>query len=239
MNAARNGVGATSHAGIALAAADETVVHVVRHGLVHNPTGVLYGRLPGFRLSPLGVEMAERVAVALTGRPVTRAVSSPLERARETIAPLARAYGLTPVVDERLIEASSAFEGHRVGVGDGVLRDPRSWAKVWNPFRPSWGEPYRELAVRMLAAVADARDAAGPGHEAVLVSHQLPIWTLRNYVEHRRLWHDPRRRQCGLASITSLYYRGRELRRVGYAEPALELVPRSAKSANAAPTAGA
>jgi thiol-disulfide isomerase/thioredoxin len=54
----------------------------------------------------------------------------------------------------------------------------------------------------MLEALHAAREAAA-GHEAVCVSHQLPIWVLRRYVERKRLWHDPRTRQCGLASLTS------------------------------------
>jgi broad specificity phosphatase PhoE len=71
----------------------------------------------------------------------------------------------------------------------------------------------------MLSAVEAARDAAR-GHEAVLVSHQLPIWTLRLHVEGRRYVHDPRRRQCGLASVTSLTYDGDRITAVHYAEPA-------------------
>ena len=71
----------------------------------------------------------------------------------------------------------------------------------------------------MLAAAEAARDAAR-GHEAVLVSHQLPIWTLRLHVEGRRYAHDPRRRQCALASVTSLTYDGDRVSGVGYAEPA-------------------
>ena len=76
-----------------------------------------------------------------------------------------------------------------------------------------------EIATRMLAAVAAARDAAR-GHEAVLVSHQLPIWTVRLHVEGRRYAHDPRRRQCGLASVTSVVYEGDRFVGVEYAEPA-------------------
>ena len=100
-----------------------------------------------------------------------------------------------------------------------MLRAPRHWWKLRNPFRPSWGEPYVEIAARMLAAVEAARDAAR-GHEAVLVSHQLPIWTMRLHVEGRRYAHDPRRRQCGLASVTSLTYDGDRFAGVAYAEPA-------------------
>jgi broad specificity phosphatase PhoE len=198
---------------------ETTVVHLLRHGEVHNPAKVLYGRLPGYRLSDAGLEMADKAAAWFAGRDVTHLVSSPLERAQQTAAPIAAALGLPVTIDERLIEAGNAFEGLRVGVGDGALRVPKHWWKLRNPFRPSWGEPYVEIAARMLAAVEAARDAAR-GSAAVLVSHQLPIWTLRLHVEGRRYAHDPRRRQCGLASVTSLVYEGDRFARLEYAEPA-------------------
>jgi len=198
---------------------EQTIVHLMRHGEVYNPTKILYGRLPGFRLSDAGAEMAVVAAKWFADRDVTQLVSSPLERAQQTAAPLAETLGLPVTIDERLIEAGNAFEGLRVGVGDGVLRAPQHWWKLRNPFRPSWGEPYVEIAARMLAAVEAARDAAR-GHEAVLVSHQLPIWTLRMHAEGRRYVHDPRRRQCGLASVTSLTYDDDRIIGVAYAEPA-------------------
>jgi broad specificity phosphatase PhoE len=196
-----------------------TTVHLLRHGEVDNPGKVLYGRLPGFRLSEAGEAMAEKAAAWFTDKDVVHLVSSPLERARQTARPIGELLDLPVQIDERLIEAGNAFEGLRVGVGDGVLRVPRHWWKLRNPFRPSWGEPYVEIAARMLAAVEAARDAAR-GSAAVLVSHQLPIWTLRLHVEGRRYVHDPRRRQCGLASVTSLTYQGGRITRVDYAEPA-------------------
>jgi broad specificity phosphatase PhoE len=198
---------------------DSTVVHLLRHGEVHNPAKILYGRLPGYRLSTTGEAMALAAAEWFAGKDVTHLVSSPLERAQQTAAPIGETLSLPVQVDERLIEAGNAFEGLRVGVGDGALRVPRHWWKLRNPFRPSWGEPYVEIAARMLAAVEAARDAAR-GHEAVLVSHQLPIWTLRLHVEGRRYAHDPRRRQCGLASVTSVTYDDDRIRGVTYAEPA-------------------
>jgi broad specificity phosphatase PhoE len=196
----------------------KTIVHLVRHGEVHNPDGVLYGRLPGFTLSDRGQRQAVLVAEYLSGADIVHAVSSPLERARQTIAPIAASHRIDPDVDDRLIEAGNAFEGKRVAVGDGALRDPRNWPLVYNPFTPSWGEPYLELAHRMLGALHRARRAAD-GHEAVCVSHQLPIWTLRRFCEGRRLWHDPRRRQCSLASITSFEFADEELVGVRYADP--------------------
>ncbi len=196
-----------------------TVVHLLRHGEVFNPEQVLYGRLPGYRLSDNGVAMAEKAAAWFADKDVVHLGSSPLERARQTAQPLAEAVDLPVEIDERLIEAGNAFEGLRVGVGDGALRAPRHWWKLRNPFRPSWGEPYVEIAARMLAAVESARDAAR-GAAAVCVSHQLPIWTLRLHLEGRRYTHDPRRRECGLASVTSVTYDGDRVAGISYAEPA-------------------
>jgi len=196
-----------------------TTVHLVRHGEVDNPTGVLYGRLPGFVLSEAGHQMAKVAAAALVGRDVTVVRSSPLERAVQTIAPIAAEFGLTPTTDDRLLESENFFEGKTFGVGDGSLRRPSVWVHLWNPFRPSWGEPYRQVAKRVAAAVEDARDAA-EGHEAVLVSHQLPIEVGRRYLEGSTLWHRPDRRKCALASITSVVYDGEKIVRIDYQEPA-------------------
>src|SRR5580692_9426340 len=199
--------------------ADTTVVHLVRHGEVENPHGVLYGGIPGDHLSADGRVMAKAAANFLAGRDVTVLRSSPLERAQETAEPIAAQFGLPVETDDRLIEPWNHFEGLTFGVGDGSLRRPRHWVQLWNPFRPSWGEPYGEVAARMRVAMADAA-ATVRGHEAVLVSHQLPIWVARRSVEGRKLWHDPRRRQCALGSVTTFSYRGGEIVGVSYAEPA-------------------
>jgi len=209
-----------------------TTVHLLRHGEVFNPQQVLYGRLPGYHLSDLGRQMAERAAEFFAERDVVHLVSSPMERAQETAAPIAVRHGLTVAIDERLIEAGNAFEGRAFGVGDGVLRHPASWPLLRNPFRPSWGEPYVELAARMGAAVAAAR-AASVGHEAVLVSHQLPIWVARLAAEKRWFVHDPRRRECSLASVTSLEFAGTTLVAIGYAEPSRDLLPGAQKVSGA------
>ena len=200
---------------------ERTVVHLLRHGEVHNPDKVLYGRIAGFRLSASGEAMAVAAADALRGRDVTALVTSPLERAQQTAAPLAKSLGLVPRVDERLIESDNVFEGRTVEFGAGSFRSPALWRHLYNPLRPSWGEPYSDVAARMLAAVDQARDEAR-GHEAVCVSHQLPIWVTRRHVERRPLWHRPDRRLCGLASLTSLTYVGDRLVSVTYSEPAGE-----------------
>jgi broad specificity phosphatase PhoE len=209
-----------------------TTVHLLRHGEVHNPEKVLYGRLPGYRLSELGHTMAHRAAEALADHDVARVVASPLERAQQTAEPIAGQFGLDIDTEERIIEASNVFEGKRVGVGDGVLRKPQYWHHLRDPFTPSWGEPYAELAARMTAAVEEARDAT-PGRETVLVSHQLPIWIGRLAFEKKRFWHDPRRRQCSLASLTSFTFEGDQLVAVRYTEPSADLLPGASKVAGA------
>jgi broad specificity phosphatase PhoE len=209
---------------------EQTIVHLLRHGEVHNPGGVLYGRMSGFHLSDLGRRMAQQVADVVGDRDITHVVASPLERARETGQPLADVRGVAIGTDERLIESENVFQGERFGAGARTLRHPKSWRHLWNPFRPSWGEPYADIVARMMAAVHDARDAAR-GHEAVLVSHQLPIWTTRLHVEGRSFLHDPRKRQCTLCSLTSLHFEDDRLVKVGYSEPAGDLIPTRDKQA--------
>jgi broad specificity phosphatase PhoE len=200
---------------------------LVRHGEVANPDGILYGRIPGFGLSEDGQMMAKAAADFMAGRDVTVLRSSPLQRAVQTAEPIAAQLGLPLETDDRLIEPWNHFEGMKVAVGDGALFAPRHWMALRNPFRPSWGEPYVQVAARVLAVARDVAEAA-IGHEAVCVSHQLPIWVSRRSVEGRRLWHDPRRRQCALGSVTSLTYSRGEFVSVSYAEPSGSAGARSA-----------
>lgn len=199
--------------------AEMTVVHLVRHGEVANPDGVLYGRLPGFHLSEDGVLMAKAAAEYLAGRDVTLLLSSPLERALETAAPIAAQFDLEVRVDERLVEPWNHFEGAKFDVTQAALRQPGAWPHLTNPFRPSWGEPYESIANRMESVMADAAREAH-GHQAVCVSHQLAIWVARRSAENRRLWHHPGRRQCALGSVTSFTYRDGVITGISYTEPA-------------------
>lgn len=206
-----------------------TIVHLLRHGQVENPEGVLYGRLPGFHLSVLGREMAARAAEALRDADLVHLRCSPLERAQETMAPVAEIFDRPVVTDGRVIEAGNYLEGKKFGLQASALRDPRNWRYLRNPVRPSWGEPYKEIVARMRAAMHDAREAAA-GHEALIVSHQLPVWMARCDAEGRRLAHDPRKRECTLASITSFTYLDDHLASVRYREPAADLLPETSSS---------
>ncbi len=197
-----------------------TTVHVMRHGEVHNPEKVLYGRLPGYNLSDRGRAQAQSAADWLADKDVTYVVASPLERAQQTASPIAAVHGLDIHTDDDLIESWNDFEGKRVAPGDGALRDPRNWPRLRNPRKPSWGEPYAEIAPRMIAALHRARKQA-IGHEAVCVSHQLPVETLRRAMIGRKLPHLPlpNSRLCNLASITSFTFDDDRLVRWGYTEP--------------------
>lgn len=200
-----------------------TTVHLVRHGEVNNPDRILYGRMPGYRLSERGEQMAQCVGDHLADNDIALVRSSPLLRAQQTAAPIAAAHQLPISTDQRLIESGNHFEGQRMGHGDAKLSDPRNWRWFLNPLRPSWGEPYREQVARVVAAMHQAR-AEAEGREAVLVLHQLPIWLVRRSAEGKPLPHDPRRRQCSLCSVTSFRFVGPHLSGVDYAEPAAHLV---------------
>jgi broad specificity phosphatase PhoE len=218
--------GSTGPDGAGLTTTITTRVHLLRHGEVQNPDGVLYGRLPGYHLSDRGVAMANRIAETVADRDIVRVVSSPLERAQETAAPVAAKLGLEVATDDRLTEAANVFQGLTLGGGWWSLLRFSHLKHLRNPFRPSWGEPYVELVARMRLAMADAH-AAAEGHEALLVSHQLPIWVVRSAVEGRRLWHDPRERVCSPASLTTFTYEDDAIVSVAYSEPAADLLPKS------------
>ena len=201
------------------------VIHFIRHGEVHNPEKILYGLQPGWRLSERGIQMAQVVAQWSKNLNLGAIHSSPLQRAQETVAPIIDTHKLQLTTDKNLIEASNIFEGKKFELGSGVLKHPKSWRYLYNPWRPSWGEPYDQIINRMLKALFSARDAAG-GKDAICVSHQLPIWILRSAVEGRRLLHDPRKRECSLASVTSFELDSDGMvTGVSYSEPAQHLLP--------------
>jgi broad specificity phosphatase PhoE len=201
------------------------IVHLVRHGQVYNPDSVLYGRLPGFGLSDLGKQMAERLGEYFADAPLVHLVSSPLQRAQETMAPIAAGHPeLNVNIDERVIEAANVFEGKSFGKYNQLLLRPSSWWALRNPLRPSWGEPYPSIVARMRAALSDAADQAVDG-EALIVAHELPIWMARRWAEGRSPVHDPRKRETRLASVTTFTFDGQDLVGVSYAEPAADLVP--------------
>ena len=200
-------------------------VHVARHGEVENPQKILYGRQPGWRLSTRGQQMAEVLGEWSKSIDLGALHVSPLQRAQETAVPIAKAHGIEITTDERLIEAGNIFEGKSFEPGSGILKHPTAWRHLYNPWKPSWGEPYDEQINRMFAAIFAAHKAAN-GKDAIVVSHQLPIWITRSAIEGRPMLHDPRKRECTLASVTSIHFDDEGvISGLSYSEPAAHLLP--------------
>jgi broad specificity phosphatase PhoE len=199
-------------------------VHLVRHGEVHNPDRVLYGRLPNFSLSDLGRRMAAASVTLLAGHPITALYASPLQRAQESAAPWADGFGLTIRTEDRVIEPTNSFEGKRMT--GRTLADPRHWPLLVNPRRPSWGEPFADIAARMLAAMTETRESVDAG-EVVIVSHQLPIWMAHRALAGEPLHHDPRKRRCSLSSITSFTWVDGQFVETDYQELSADVIAQS------------
>lgn len=198
-------------------------LHLVRHGEVNNPHGVLYERIDGFELSETGHQMAAAAASELVanGRQVTSLLASPLLRAQQSAAPIAQAFGLEIETEPRVVEPWNKFKGLRMGP-KALLTRPSLALSLYNPSRPSWGEPFTQIANRMIDATLEAWQETPEG-DVVIVSHQLPIWMLYRSSQGLRLPHDPRRRRCSLSSITSFEVIGGRLQEVSYSEPGLAL----------------
>ncbi len=199
-------------------------LHFVRHGEVFNPKGLLYERLEGFPLSERGHKMAEAAASELAGlgRSVGKLLVSPLERTRQSAAPIAKRFGLEPQIEERIIEPWNKLRGYPMGAR-GLVSNPALAVHLYNPLQPSWGEPYEEIAARMTEAALEAWDVAG-GSDVVFVSHQLPIWMTYLSASGLRLPHNPRNRRCSLSSITSFDVQDKKLVPVDYREPGIKLL---------------
>ena len=192
-------------------------LHLVRHGEVENPKGIIYGRLPGYHLSERGRRQAQQSAHQLRAAQVAAVRASPLERAQETAATIAAPHGLDVATDERLIESESTLEGMTRNALH-LIRSPRQWSKFRNPLRPSWGESFHDIRARMLDVVADARGEAGDG-EIVLVSHQTPVLVARLALTRRRTPPWIGLTPCETGSVTTLVLEGDDVVSVSYFRP--------------------
>jgi broad specificity phosphatase PhoE len=167
--------------------------------------------------------MAETSAqeLASTGANYTKLISSPLIRTLQSARPISEALKLSVSTESLIIEPTNIFEGKKVGL-ETVLANPSFLLKLYNPLQPSWGEPYKQIVSRMTEALRRAWDQT-PSGEVVMVSHQLPIWSLHLAASGKPLWHDPRSRRCDLSSITSFEFVNNKLVEVDYRDPAKSL----------------
>ena len=198
-------------------------IHLIRHGEVHNPDGVLYGRLPNFNLSDRGRQMALTAAQDLVhqGRKYSALFASPLTRTQQSAEPVSTLLHLPVQTETRIIEPTNVFEGLQVGFAT-AIRHPKILVRLLNPLRPGWGEPYREIAKRMFEAIEMAEASVDDG-DVILVSHQLPIVMVQRTLAGKILAHNPRRRRCSLSSITTLQRIHGKWVEIDYREPALRL----------------
>jgi broad specificity phosphatase PhoE len=192
-------------------------VHLVRHGEVANPKGVIYGRLPGYNLSERGKLQAAEAGRRLQDADLGAVYSSPLERAQETAHAIASPHGLEVVTDERLIESGSTLEGVTRNLL-GIFRDPRRWWHFRNPMKPSWGESFSDIRTRMLGAIRDAADQSN-GREIAIVSHQTPLLVARFALSRRRVPPWLGFTACDTGSVTTLVLEGDRLVSAAYFRP--------------------
>jgi broad specificity phosphatase PhoE len=177
-------------------------VHLVRHGEVENPKGVIYGRLPGYNLSKRGEEQVAEASRHLAAANVGAIWSSPLERAQETARMIAEPHKLGVVTDDRLLESDTTFQGAGRSLR-AFLISPQLWWKLRNPWGPSWGESFSEIRQRMLSAVTEAL-ASAAGREIVIVSHQTPVLVARLALARRRVPPWLAGIPCATASVTTV-----------------------------------
>ncbi len=207
----------------------KTQLHLVRHGEVHNPEGVLYGRLPRFALSERGHEMAALAAANLAGRgrSVAAVYASPLLRAQQSALPIAQLFGQETKTLSALIEPYNKFEGMPSRGVQAAFNDPRHWLKLWNPLLPSWGEPYERIARRVTRAMNEAAAEIEHG-DIIMVSHQAVIWAAHRKINGLPLPHNPAKRRCELSSITSFeLQQNGSWQEIGYVSPASGLLEAS------------
>jgi broad specificity phosphatase PhoE len=194
-------------------------IHLVRHGQVENPKGVIYGRLPGYNLSERGRRQAEEAGLHLSSADVGALWASPLERAQETAAAISDHHHVDIVTDERLIESDTTLEGvgHTIW---SMIRSPRHWWQFRNPWRPSWGEAFTEIRARMVSAVAEAAAAAG-GREVVIVSHQTPVLVARLALARRNAPPWITGLPCQTGSVTTMVLDAGKVVKASYFVPSI------------------
>lgn len=148
------------------------LVILVRHGeTTYNVERRLPGQLAGVALTDEGRRQAQRAAVALSGLPISAVIASPLERARETAAILARGWALPVRTDPRLMDTDVGSWSGAV-IDDLNKNDPAWKAFVEHPNQPPAGvEGFAAVRARAVAAVEDALKDAATGNYLVVVAH--------------------------------------------------------------------
>lgn len=148
----------------------KTTVHLVRHGEVHNPTGVFYGRIPGFKLSENGRNQVKKLGKHLSNRSIKKIYASPLDRTKETAAIIQEFFPTIPVsYDERLIEVGSPVQGKPM-----AELIPSQWNFYIEEFIAQGGESLEDIWKRMSSFFSEVVPLHD-NEEIIVVSHGDPI----------------------------------------------------------------
>lgn len=148
----------------------KTTIYLVRHGEVYNPTRIVYGRIPGFKLSETGRGQAKKLGDHLKSKKLSAIYASPLERTHETATYIHNHHGHLEIMhDERIIECYTPLEGESI---------EKVEKNNWNFYEPEFiekgGESLSDIWNRMNTFFEEkVRDHKG--EEIAVVSHGDPI----------------------------------------------------------------
>jgi broad specificity phosphatase PhoE len=151
-----------------------TTFYLIRHGSNDMLPRALAGRLPGIHLNEQGRAEAQRVAERLQSKSIRYIFSSPMERARETAEPLARALNLPVQISEAMIEVDF---GEWQGAEMTALNADERWRR-WTKFRSGLQLPAGEMMINIQARVVSEMirlKDLHPGEHIALFSHGDPI----------------------------------------------------------------
>lgn len=184
-------------------------IFLFRHGAVENPDNILYGLSNNFTLSVLGTKQVTESGLKLRSYIGSEAeveiISSPLRRAVDTASILADIFNLKEnsiTTDVRLIESYNYLEGTNMAGGKNIIKNPKYWKYLYNPFKPSWGEPYVEIQARIKSIVEERKNITST---SILVSHELPIFITKRVFSGKSLFHNPKFRNIPLSSFHKIF----------------------------------
>lgn len=156
-----------------------TTIYLVRHGEVHNPENLIYGRIPGYRLNENGRKQAELLGKFLSTKTIQAIYASPLQRANETAHILSSFLPPAPFShDERLIEVGSPLQGKPTAIFETI--SPIKFNFYLDEYIQQGGESIETIWKRMSTALTDIQQKH-EGQEVVAVSHGDPIMITRAF----------------------------------------------------------
>lgn len=152
----------------------KTVIFFIRHGQVHNPKSIIYGRLPGFSLSAGGKTRIKEIAEELKDKGIKYLYTSPMLRARQTAAIIGKKLGLVPKVSRLLIETNLIIAGIPLSVFKSKIQP-----KIYDPQFIRKGQESIEAQAKRMLKFVHLMEKCHRGGKIAVVSHGDPIMILR------------------------------------------------------------